>query len=396
MEAIRFRALNASAINFAMPEMQMGVRMDEVLGGEPGEKRMRMVYYRAPRAIEYEADGGVRFTVIAPEAKSVEVAGRAGTTWGTERHALTRGEDGTWSAVIRGIPAGFQYMSYFIDGVETLYPRAPIGYGYGFAVNFVDIPAPDGDFYAVKDVPHGAVRQEFYPSTLTGKLRSCWVYTPPAYDTTPEKKYPVWYVQHGGGENETGWFWQGKLNFILDNLIAEGKCEEMIVVANAGYAFTPERDEEVFLPGDLGQLLRQDCIPFIEQRFRVLADKDHRALSGLSMGAYQTQWEVYNHPEVYSYAGVFSGNCVDSRGRDVREYDTFRFLTPENAGNLNRNLKLLFFGRGLQEGGEKLPGEVEELHRRGIHAEYFVCEGVHEWQVWRKTAHCFAQKLFKD
>lgn len=353
-----------------------------------------MLYIRKPRCVELLEDGGVQFNVYAPEAESVAVGGRSGTTWGTERHPLLRKEDGTWTGTFYDIPAGFQYMNYYINGIETLWPHAPIGWGYGFAVNFVDVPDSSTDIYDVKDVPHGAVRQEFYPSSLTGKLRSCWVYTPPAYDTTPDKKYPVWYIQHGGGENEIGWFWQGKINFILDNLIAEGKCEEMIVVANAGYAFTPDSNEEEFLPGDLGQLLRQDCIPFIEQRFRVLADKEHRALSGLSMGSYQTQWEVYNHPETFAYVGVFSGTCLNNGGRSMK-YDTTSFLCAENAEQLNREIRLLFFGRGLQEGGETLPDEIAELHRRGIHAEYFTCEGVHEWQVWRKTAHCFAQKLFK-
>jgi len=387
----KFRALNASAINFNINEMGMGVKMDDVLGGK--SERPKMVYMRKPRTVELLDDGGVQFNVFAPNAESVEVGGRSGTTWGTEKHPLTKGEDGTWTGTFYDIPAGFQYMNYYINGVETLWPHAPIGWGYGSAVNFVDVPDPDCDVYDVKDVPHGAVRQEFYHSTVSGKLRNCWVYTPPTYDTDTDKKYPVWYIQHGGGENEIGWFWQGKINFILDNLIAEGKCEEMIVVANAGYAWEESSDEEEFLPGDLGKLLREDCIPFIEQRFRVIADKDHRAMSGLSMGSYQTQWEVYNNPGTFSYVGVFSGTCLSSRME--MKYDTTKFLTAENAEKLNSDIKLLFFGRGMQEGGAALPGEVEELHNRGIKAEYFTCEGVHEWQVWRKTAHCFAQKLFK-
>ena len=165
------------------------------------------------------------------------------------------------------------------------------------------------------------------------------------------------------------------------------------MVSNAGYAYEPRENEYEFLPGDLGELLRRDCIPFIDRRFRTVPDADHRAMSGLSMGSFQTQWEVYNHPGTFAYVGVFSGTCLESRME--MWCDSTKFLTAENAENLNRNFKLLFFGRGLQEGGDRLPGEIEELHRRGIHAEYFVCPGVHEWQVWRKTAHCFAQKLFR-
>ena len=173
----KYYAMNASAVNFAMNEMVMGMKMDDLLGGTAS--RPKMVYQRAPRTIEYTEDGGVQFNVRAPEAKTVEVGGRPGTLWGAEKHPLTRGEDGVWTTTLYDIPAGFQYMNYYIDGVETLWPTAPIGWGYGFAVNFVEVPDTEHDFYDVKDVPHGAVRQEFYTSSVTGALRNCWVYTPP-------------------------------------------------------------------------------------------------------------------------------------------------------------------------------------------------------------------------
>ena len=146
---------------------------------------------------------------------------------------------------------------------RQLYEHAPICYAHNRLCNFVDVPDPEFDFYDFKDVPHGAVRCEYYRSSFTGTLRSCWVYTPPCYDADTEKHYPVLYLLHGGGENETGWFWQGKINLILDNLIAEGKCKEMIAVANFGHAYAPDSRQEGVLPGHIERLLLDDCIPSV-------------------------------------------------------------------------------------------------------------------------------------
>ena len=168
----------------------------------------------------------------------------------------------------------------------------------------------------------------------------------------------------------------------------------MLVVSNAGYVYRKDSDEEAFLPGDLGEVLRRDCIPFIEKRFRAIPEKSARALSGLSMGAFQAQWECYHHPETYDYVGVFSGACL--KNLTDNPFDTTAFLTAEKAEWLNSSFKLLFFAKGMEEGGAELLQDYEELKRRGIHAEVYTCPGVHEWQVWRKTAHEFAQKLFKD
>jgi len=387
MDKKKYYAVNSSPLSFAMPGMMM-----EIIPAAPdGSAPQKMCYRRRPRAIEFR-ENGVEFNVYAPGAKSVEVSGTQGTLWGQEKHPLKEVGDGWWQALITDIPAGVQFTYYFIDGKKVLYEHAPVSYGHNMVCNFVDVPDKNLDFYDWKDVPHGAVRCEFYESSHTGDLRNCWVYTPPGYDREPDKKYPVLYIQHGGGENETGWFWQGKINFIIDNLLARNKCEEMIVVSNFGHAYTPESNEEGVLPGDLGALLMNDCIPFIEKRFRVIPDKSARALCGLSMGSYQTQWIAFNNPDVFDYIGIFSGS-VDNA---FPEISTAKFLTAENAENFNSQHKLLFYSRGMQEGGERLPGEIEELRRRGIKAEYFTCDGVHEWQVWRKSAHAFVQMIFKN
>ncbi len=387
--------LNSSILNFAQQELSVGADLDEILGGTkhpvdatPG--RPNIVYSRRPRTVEILDNGDVQFTVKADGVRTVEVGGRPGSRWGTERTALRPLGGGWFQGTVSGIPAGLQYMNYYYDGVEMLNPDAPIGYGYGKAVNTVDVPDPEDDSYLCRDVPHGAVRYELYRSSYTGATRACWVYTPPGYDTDTDKAYPVWYIQHGGGENETGWFWQGKVHFILDNLLAEGKCREMLVVANAGYAFPADAERVEFLPGDLGRLLRDDCIPFIERRFRVLPGPENRALSGLSLGSYQTMDVACRYPELFDYLGIFSGGIAPQFSGIM---DAPKYMRDTAAFNAQH--KLLFYGHGLQEGGEQRRQELAEWQAKGLQAELFTCPGVHEWQVWRKTACVFARKLFR-
>lgn len=349
-------------------------------------------------AYEFHENGDVTFNVLRRGAKQVQVAGRMGTLWGADRHELKEVEPGWFSARVSDIPAGFQYISFFIDGAETLYDSAPIGRGYGYAVNYIDIPDPNLDFYLCKDIPHGAVRYETYYSGYTGTLRNCWVYTPPSYDIQTDREYPTLYIQHGAGENETDWFWQGKLNYIADNLLAEEKCAEMVIVCNCGYADAADKSDKTMF-SDLSLLLENDCIPFIEKRFRVKRDKASRAMAGLSMGSFQTQYCCFNHPELFDYIGVFSG----STGVSLPGNNSPMRLPPimdidkiaENPEPFNGQHKLLYYARGMQEGGENLLPEIEYLRERGINCEYFLCDGVHEWQVWRKTAYDFVQRLFK-
>ena len=179
--------------------------------------------YTAPYGAVTLPDGGMRFSFYAPEAHSVEVHGCGGSFPGEVRHAMTRGEDGWWLVDVgpEAIEPGFHYHEYFVDGVRTFNPRVPFGYGCGSFFNVCDTADPDNDFYLLKDVPHGSVHMDLYPSAISGgRVRNCWVYVPPRYAQNPDKRYPVWYLHHGGGENETGWVWQGKVNLILDNLIA--------------------------------------------------------------------------------------------------------------------------------------------------------------------------------
>lgn len=387
MDQKKYDTLNAGPLNFAETEMWMGM----IPASPDGKIPRRMAYVRQLRAIEFREEG-VEFNVYAPDACSVEVSGTRNTRLGEEKHALHKTKDGWWQTLIPGIPGGVQFLYYFFDGKEHLYEHAPICYAHNRLCNFVDVPDPEFDFYDFKDVPHGAVRCEYYRSSFTKTLRNCWVYTPPRYDTDTDKRYPVLYLLHGGGENETGWFWQGKINLMLDNLIAEGKCKEMIVVANFGHAYEPGSKQEGVLPGHIERLLLDDGIPFIDSRFRTVPDKAHRSIAGLSMGSFQTQLTAFQNPEWFDYIGIFSGVI----GNAFPEISTAAFTTAENAEKFNSQHKLLFYSKGMLEGGEKLPGEIQKLRDKGIEAEYFLCDGVHEWQTWRKSAHAFIQRLFLD
>lgn len=196
-----------------------------------------------------QEDRQVRFRFFAPEAKTVEVAGLGGTM-GNEHFSLKPEGNGYFSATVDGIKPGFHYHNWYVDGVEVQNPHGAFGYGCFKAINFFEMPEEGTDFYYLKEVPHGDVRIMKYKSQVNSHIKACFVYTPPGYEEKRDREYPVLYLQHGAGENETGWIWSGKLNLILDNLIKEKKCTEMIVVMCCGYSFIPET-APVFIPGIL-------------------------------------------------------------------------------------------------------------------------------------------------
>jgi enterochelin esterase-like enzyme len=201
------------------------------------------------------------------------------------------------------------------------------------------------------------------------------------------------YIQHGVGENETGWIWQGKLNYIADNLIAAGKCEEMIIVMNSGYAFEDGKIN-MFLPGDFERELVHDCIPFIDGKYRTLTDKDHRAIAGLSLGSAQALSIGMNHMEdLFSYVGVFSGG-VAAKGM-FGDFDISAAF--EDGERFNRLLKVFFVSFGEQEPmGERNRATLDELYKtKGIKSVVYSRPGYHEWDVWRYSAREYLQLLFK-
>lgn len=271
------QSLPSYALNFDPTQKDL-IRITDPDGHPMGK------YIPVPSGTSVDRNGTVHFVFRAPGAHSVAVQGLGGAF--SERIPLYRQENGDWTGTAEGLPAGFHYHDYIVDGTRMCNDLAPIGYGDFRAINYFEIPDADSGFYLLQDVPHGTVRMDYYNSTVTARYRSCFVYTPPGYETHPEKHYPVLYLQHGGGETETGWIWQGKVNYIMDNLIAAGQCQEMILVMNDGYAFLPDASEHP-ARGAIDLVLAKDCIPFIDQKYRTLPDRRTRAVAGLSMGGFQ-------------------------------------------------------------------------------------------------------------
>lgn len=298
---------------------------------------------------------------------------------------------------------GFHYLQIRADGRETLSSLLPIGYGYSRPMNYLDLM--DGtEFFAQKDVPHGDIRAEVFFSTVTGECERCLVYTPPAYDQT-NQIYPVLYLQHGHGENEIGWASAGRISCILDNLIAAGKAVPFVAVMNNG--FVQKRDPAA--PGGhvtdhllFEDLLLQDVIPFVEQKYRIGGSRTKRGMAGLSMGSIQTSVLVCRHPELFSEVGIFSGFLHDwisgseldgaHHAKSSSEYlDIFR-QDPSF-----RDIFRTFF-RGIGDQDPFLAYFKEDdafLADCGVETERRIYHGSHDWNVWRTCLYDFAQLIFR-
>jgi enterochelin esterase-like enzyme len=333
-------------------------------------------------------NGDVEFCLYAPGAGSVQVAGWTGSAMTARRRDLAQDEGGYWSARVSGIPEGFHYHDWFIDGVAALNPLAPVGYGAHRAANFFEMPGPGSSFYEMRDVEHGSLRMEIFRSSRTGRARSAWVYAPPGYDREPDRSYPVLYLMHGGGEDETGWIWQGKANYIVDNLVAEKGCSEVLIVMACLYDELEGGGDE-FLPGDFDSLLIGDIMPRVESAYRV--DRSNRAMAGLSMGSHQTLQTTLRHLGSFPKIGIFSGTL------DLRWYDAYDYPARfDDAAAFNEAVKLFFLAAG--EGEDKVLAGLREntrmLDRKGIRYAFHQCPGFHEWTVWRRHLREFIKLAF--
>lgn len=353
---------------------------------ESGETRI--TYIDEKPGVRIRDTGEVEFNYFAPAAKAVRVEGIGGSM--PQGYDLQPVGDGFWQAVAADVAPGFHYHRYFVDGVQTVNPRAPFGYGCFETINFFEMPGgEDPDFYYLKDVPHGAVRMELFHSSVTGRVRNCYVYTPPGYEDNLGERYPVLYLQHGGGEDETGWLWQGKINYIIDKLLADNKCTKMLVVMNSGYAFKPDGSDNSGV-GSFDEFMVKDAVPFIDGRYRTLANRNNRAVAGLSMGGMQANITAMKHLDVFANMGIFSGGFTrKGEGFDL----TALFEDPRKC---NEAFRLLFVSAGRQEQPMcgKVETELEELRGRGVRNVFYSCPGYHEWDVWRRSAKEMLQMLF--
>jgi enterochelin esterase-like enzyme len=345
------------------------------------------------------ADRRVIFRLKAPDAQKVQVFTNyglgAGGPWD-----MQRGEDGVWSLTSAPVVPGFHYYALVVDGVQVNDPGSDVFFGTGKPTSGIEIPEAGVDFYHPTDVPHGEVRSTWYRSKVTGTTRRVMVYTPPGYDTNPQRRYPVLYLQHGAGEDETGWTRQGHANFILDNLIAAGKAKPMIVVMEKGYA-TRAGDSLVQATrgrGDGGafeELVLKDLIPMIDASYRTAADRQHRAVAGLSMGGGQALRIGLAHLDMFSAIASFSGarevdikTAYDGVFADPAAFDQKVSLLYLHSGTVGLDARIHTSANGL----------YTSLRETGIKNVVFEqAQGfAHEWQTWRYALLDFAPRLFQD
>lgn len=314
---------------------------------------------------------------------------------------MERGEGGIWTVTTPPVVPGFHYYWLLVDGVAVNDPASETYFGYGKQTSGVEVPEQGVDFYDAKDVPHGEVRARWYRSQVTGQFRRAYVYTPPDYDAQPRKRYPVLYLQHGAGEDERGWSTQGRRNFILDDLIAAGKANPMLVVMDRGYATrtgaapAPAQSGRPAGPGSAFEdAVLKDLIPVIDATYRTLPAREHRAMAGLSMGSMQALQIALTHLDKFSHVGSFSGPRFGTFDAKTAYGGAFR--DPEA---FNQKVHLLWLGAGTAEPGiHKAAKEFHEaLDQAGIKNVFVESPGTaHEWQTWRRALYDFAPRLFRQ
>lgn len=312
---------------------------------------------------------------------------------------LKKGDGDFWLVTTDPLPEGFWYYSVIVDGFTTLDPASQTYFGYGRQCSGIEIPGGDSVLSDAVDVPHGTVRDQWYFSPSTNTWRRAKVYTPNAYDKNPEARYPVLYLQHGAGENETSWTNQGRESFIMDNLYSvRVSTKPMIIVNDNG--IVPARTPAV--PGPPGramannmfaefdQILTAELIPYIDKTFRTIPDRDHRALAGLSMGGSQTFRIGLNHLDMFAWLGAFSAAVANL---DLaKDYDG-KLADPA----INKKLRLLWMGVGKQDGlHDGLLAVHQSLDKAGVSHIWVESEGGHVWGEWRDYLTQFASLLFQD
>jgi enterochelin esterase-like enzyme len=393
-----------------------------------------------------EADGRVSFQFKAPDAQKVQVS------LASVPFDMVKGADGVWTYTTKA-PEAPGYHNYWmvVDGAVVLDPGTNAFIGYGHMCNGYEVPEPGVTFYDIKDVPHGNVLIRNYFAKTTNSWRHIFVYTPPGYDTNLTTRYPVLYLQHGGGEDERVWIEMGRTNVILDNLLAEKKVQPFIVVMEtsavgapgapmpgpggapgAARAAAPGPGGAAPAPGApggaaparqggapagppggaYGQFMIKELIPWIDANFRTLTDKDHRAMAGLSMGGGQTANVTMNNLDRFSYIGLFSGGAAAGPNPNAParagaptpapfDIKTAYSGAMANPAEFNKRVKVLFMSFGTElplENPEGLKRHQQELIAAGITNSYvYISPGTsHEWQTWRRALYSFSQMLFRD
>lgn len=348
---------------------------------------------KSPQAL---ADKRVMIQIYAPKADEVTVIGDFMSA--TKPLALTKNEQGVWSVTVGPLKPDYYTYALLVDGVRTMDPKNPvIKQGISSLENVLLVPGPETAFEDNSAVPHGEVREVWYSSRSLGMMRRMHVYTPPGYEKGTIK-YPVFYLLHGGGDDDSGWNTVGRAGFILDNLLAAGKVKPMIVVMPNGSMPMPPTTG---MPGaaQLTQMrtlfaneFRNDIMPHVEKTYRTLPKPENRALAGLSMGGFQTLDITLTNPELFNYVGVFSSGFF---GPTIDEAET-QYAKALGNPTFNQTKKLFWIGIGkndfVMEANKKT---LALLDKHQIKYQYKETEGGHTWTNWRQYLNEYAQLLFK-
>ena len=368
---------------------------------------------------DVSSDRRVTFRVLAPNAEAVElrspgdIPGVGGR--GVAPPQLTKGADGVWERTVGPLPAGAYRYVFAVNGVTVVDSRNPNTSETNTTVYSLAV-VPGSDVFDTKNVPHGAVASVHYNSTALGGIRRMHVYTPPGYESGRDR-YPVLYLLHGAGDVDESWSTVGRAGFILDNLIAANKARPMIVVMPAGHvngagaalgAHVPAAAQGTpgIGPGPdpFANDFLADLVPYIETNYRVLTDRQSRAIAGLSMGGNQTLNIAIPHLEKFAYIGVFSSGII-SGGRGAAPPQSGPFAQVWEQQNLaaldnaaaKRDLKLLWFSTGKEDFLiDTTKNTVELLKKHGFRPVFIESEGAHTWLNWRDYLSVFAPQLFQS
>lgn len=342
---------------------------------------------------QVNSEGRVRAQISVPGANLVQL------DIGGVKYDMVKDANGVWTGESAPQDEGFHYYQLNIDGASVPDPGTIYFYGAGRWGSGIEIPAHDGGFYALSDVPHGAVSSRYYYSDVTESWRKLFVYTPPGYGKNIEQKYPVVYIQHGGGEDETGWVNQGKTDLILDNLIAEGKAKPMIIVITNGNMRSGGGGYSSEGMANFKKEMTQNIVPFIDENYRTLANAKNRAICGLSMGGGQSFYVGLESLDFFNSVGTFSSGIFGGiRNPSGSTFDAGKEIPGllSRSDEFNKKLDLFYISCGEADMRiEHTKKAVATMKENGLDVVFNSFPGDHEWQVWRKSLHDFASRVFK-
>ena len=343
---------------------------------------------------EVHADGRVTFRLLAPNAKEVQLHSE-----GVRNIAMQKDEHGVWSFTSDPLEPDIYVYSFSVDGLHLIDPGNPfLKYNLLTTDSQVEVPGANSLPWQINDVPHGNLHRHFYKSAAAGDERDFVVYTPPGYDASARKRYPVLYLLHGYSDDTTAWSGVGRANIILDNLIARGQAKPMIVVMPLGYGtmdivkagWSRVRDQGLWQRNvdKFGEALLDEVLPQVEKSYRVSAERKSRAIAGLSMGGTESLVVGLNHLDRFAWIGAFSSGGLNTN---------FVAQFPALDAKANDKLRLLWIGCGkedrLIENNQQL---CDWLQNKGVHYAWVETPGSHSFRVWRRYLAEFAPLLFQD